>query len=1132
MLCCFIIINKFHTRGKKMDYKSLNLKNRAKMNSHKTNDLYMAWEDSDLIKILSRKLPELDYTRNKDVDFYEIQSLEKFYNSFKFPETNRKAFINELNLLIKPIHEKIPSWQGLNIHTIDRILRLRKSCLLFGVGGIGKSYFVSELEKILDIKGIEHLCIYGKEMLTTDEIDYNEIKEVAADKEFYFIIDALNEFNDDEKRKLLQNLKQLIHLNGLRVLITYRTGRMDSEILEQYSNLAEYKHEFRGVSFESALEYLSKASVPDAYKYESILYSNNPLLLSMLCTILQDPKLINENRLENITSITFIFERYIDKTAGPWYWKQTKSIATWMYNNDSRSIPYNELSSLVEDVSLYICDMQMHGFLTSFTYDGITNYAFSIESLADFLIARQLFNDLGEKELDTQIGIICKKLKNNPGLEEAFILLVFDKYKTDYKKIKYILTQTSLSDYFTFDVLVKINFAPINISEFINTFTPIDSSELLVSIGGYNNKPFNCVNYLNRYYLQNKEKQMYELSKTLGKRYGLDNLKGRLKNIIYYITLTNNNSFYFEEPFYFSLWCSAAPNQDVRCLAIKCLYEITIRNEIYIDKLIDVYPDISDFYIKEAIIEVLSSFSLKSYPSINTFFRLLISDKKFTLSKSLYKISKSTNTLYKYINWEKENYFKESDVNTVSDILNEIFIRIDIYNKNILPFRYWGKNHFEINNQFILENKEKISEWNTFLSKTFDCVRNGGYCNSLLAFPQKASQLYSVDYSNKCIKNTDFLCSLEAVIKEIFSMYGVSYDDKLSYLNDHILFSNSLFLKCINISIDKFYGSLMCNYYTSSFATYNSAQNIIGYEVYDPLEYKQDFFITSPVPTHNRAIEKLGDLLVKRFESPCIKNNVWANDVTQIEKNLLLFGEPINYKNNQWVVIGCRISLSQNNDEKRKWRDNYNYWCCTSNDITINGNHDDRYYTIELDEYNNNIDLYKNCSQKPHLCKSVRNIKYGSKVFEETSLVLPPAKLINDLQLVPSYTDMSWVNNKNEKIILCNNTKNSYYSDPIGSTIFMRKDVFDKYAQKHTLKFFAFTERYTLETGYTNNSSMHFEIQSNVIVKKYSNYNPPTPSFHKDNPCCTNCIYEFYKPVSSDDVLENLLKNFDSDILQ
>ena len=35
---------------------------------------------------------------------------------------------------------------------------------------------------------------------------------------------------------------------------------------------------------------------------------------------------------------------------------------------------------------------------------------------------------------------------------------------------------------------------------------------------------------------------------------------------------------------------------------------------------------------------------------------------------------------------------------------------------------------------------------------------------------------------------------------------------------------------------------------------------------------------------------------------------------------------------------------------------------------------------------------------------------------------------------------MSWINSAGEVVIFCNNNKNSYYTDPIGGTVFIRKD--------------------------------------------------------------------------------------------
>ena len=84
-------------------------------------------------------------------------------------------------------------------------------------------------------------------------------------------------------------------------------------MLDQYKEIAKAEYTFPGVSFESALGELLKLSVPDIYKYEDILYSNNALLLSMLCSVLNDKKIINETE-NGIATVTFILEHYIKKS--------------------------------------------------------------------------------------------------------------------------------------------------------------------------------------------------------------------------------------------------------------------------------------------------------------------------------------------------------------------------------------------------------------------------------------------------------------------------------------------------------------------------------------------------------------------------------------------------------------------------------------------------------------------------------------------------------------------------------------------------------------------------------------------------------------------------------------------------
>ena len=95
-----------------------------------------------------------------------------------------------------------------------------------------------------------------------------------------------------------------------------------------------------------------------------------------------------------------------------------------------------------------------------------------------------------------------------------------------------------------------------------------------------------------------------ELSNTLEGYYSQTEVKNRLKNVLYFTTLNDRTDRRDDEAFYFALLCCAAPNRDVRCLALKLLYEVVSKNDRYIRKVILEYSTICDLYIQEAIIYV------------------------------------------------------------------------------------------------------------------------------------------------------------------------------------------------------------------------------------------------------------------------------------------------------------------------------------------------------------------------------------------------------------------------------------------------------------------------------------------------------------------------------------------------
>ncbi len=79
-----------------------------------------------------------------------------------------------------------------------------------------------------------------------------------------------------------------------------------------------------------------------------------------------------------------------------------------------------------------------------------------------------------------------------------------------------------------------------------------------------------------------------------------------------------------------------------------------------------------------------------------------------------------------------------------------------------------------------------------------------------------------------------------------------------------------------------------------------------------------------------------------------------------------------------------------------------------------------------MEEYIGNLNLYPDKESKPWLCNNVKNINNQSEVFEETSLVLPPSKIIRFFNLKLNVSDLSWGTQDKEKVIICNNNKNSY----------------------------------------------------------------------------------------------------------
>ena len=1113
-----------------MNYKELNLNQKRKINGMCDSSCLFEWEDRDCMKYLLGNLPDVAYMDDnikKEINLLNKMLME--YTPFLTSE-EKDSFFEAVKQSIAAIHDKNVTWRGIDLDEIKDCMNMHKFCLIMGEGGIGKSFFIKCLEEKLDELNIEHLCVYGKFMKNLDDINVDELVS-ASSKGFVFIVDAINEMTLDGQHRLLEVLKQLSIHPKIRIIITCRTNAIEDDTLKQYKELSKFEYKFKGVSFSSALSELLKLSVPDIYKYEDILFSNNALFLLALKKVLSSEKIAGDSKLKGITSITYILEQYIKISIddGLDKWKCIKIIADWMYNNKKREIDYNSLTAELIDPNVFLDSMIQNGLMDFYKRDDTTYYYFTIDSLTDYLVARSLLKEVSKKSNNEKINFIRQNMKDMYWLKDAFIVGLFDQMGCEYNAIYDILKKTDLIDELDFTTLLKVHYEKDKICGFLKVFNPSDKSMLLHIMGGFTDKPFNATNYLFNYYCSSQD-NLLELSRTLSGRHFNGDVKNRLKNLLYFLTINNRPDRRDDEAFYFSLLCCAAPNRDVRYLAEKLLYEVAMRNETYVDSIISEYENVLDFYIKESMVFVLAQLKKQNKSIIDFFYKIIENDESLT-AKSIRRISGYLGTPNEYINWNRKNLYSPIDKAEIPDFLDKILFTVDIMNDDILPFKYYGKDKIDRFSPFCSNKKEDIRAINDHLIAKYKCVRTGECCgspvfeNKVMPEIKQIAKIDKIDYAS-------FLVNLSKVITDVFNYYQCQLESR-AIDEDSI---HSTFMKCIDIAVGVYYGSIMCNYYTDTFATYNNKLGSIGYEIYDPLEQGEDKIITSPITIYQGFVERLGKSVLNLIEIPQNKDSDWHSNVCLTEMNVINILKYVTFKDIDWVMIAGRVLQSQYDGNDLIWRDEYLLHCCTNENETIINDGCARNLTIKLDAYIGDVRTYIDNVDKPWLCKKVEDFSSSSDIFEQTYLVLPPTDIIKFFNLAPNLIDLSWETENNEKVIICNNNEHSYYRDNVVGSVFMRKDYFEKFIEAQSIKFFGFTERFMHGVGYSDATSLHFEISDGRILKSFRNDDCGSKTSEPINPKCDSC--EFHHDYYNDYIdpnhifpndIEEMLKKYGID---
>lgn len=1092
-----------------MNYIELNDNNRKRIKNICSPEYVMNWEDPEALDILAGDLPEIRATLYDDDIRSELEDLKKLYSSFEPINTDKEYFIKEVETKISNIKAKKQYWYGIDKYQVEKSICMQKACVMSGTGGAGKTFFVMKLEEELTKRGVPHLCIYGKFEKEISRVDIEEIKDLSNDKRFVFIIDALNEMKCQAQIDLCKTIKALIRCRGLQILITYRDKTINSAVYDLLKDISHYDYHFEGVSYESAIENMLKAGIPDVYKYQDILLSNNALLLTNLMDVLDNKAVLSGTN--SICSITTILENGGIKTrAGLEAWTQTKTIATWMLDHEKTEVTLKELSTIIGDSETYISKMEQRGYLSIFYYKEIPYIMFSSETMMNYLMARSMLGRISQMSSEEIPEYITRKTETIPGIEEAVIIALFDKYKNKYQELKKLLIETNLIEELSPSNIQKISFDQNSIELFSRTFKTDMQERWLLFIAGYVDKPFNCTNYLNNIFLNNKEAQV-GITDLLAGDWIVGNVSGRLKNLIYFTTINGVNNKGIEEALFFAVWCTAAPSRTIRHLAMKLLFDIASRNDRCRHLLIETLPKIVDPYIIEAIVYALAYCDPGINKETKNCFSVLIADQDFHYARSIKRIAMYMGDSHNYINWEKTNLYRKEAIKPASEAFQNLLGTVDLMDKYLLPFRFWSVNDFRDRDSFLDAPKQAVEALNNDLNSNYECLRDHYECLSSSCLKDSLLDKHGLDADLRLSK-TNLASCYEKAAEIVFSIYQENLHDNNRRIGSN--FVNSKLRKLVDISTDYFMGSIMCNYYRNEFINYDGADKW-GFDVYDPIRFSdsEEINLTTPITTFNDVIEQMGFKLIERIEVPVVKDNHWHDDTVISERNLLNLINPIEVFDDKWVLLAGRFNFYEKKKNETLWRDTYNIYCCTSDERRIKGT-GDRYLTIEVSDYTGSLRYYSSCSESPECCKNMRRITLSDE-FEDSTLLLPPADLIKFFTLSPDYRDMSWRDRNGKAVIMCDNCRKSYYRDFATSLILIREESLKEYLKKGTIKHFAFSERYLADNGFSHESWYHYEIQEGTIIRKYSNNQPEYDNYGREESIeeCIHCPHNLYSKL-------------------
>lgn len=1059
------------------------------------------WDNKTLISYLMGKVPlerELYRYSGKELTkeqlaqnklIHQINDILQEYNNSMNLESQR---LIELENLYKQLDIYIERYMT-SYYEIKKQLKFNTTFLLSGPGGIGKTQFLYEFSNEIN-KNIDYLIIYGKYCNCIGKDIFDEINEIVKTRKFYFIIDAINELNKKTRDDLLNFINN--NKSGkLRVIMSYRNYSIDENEIVNIKNMIDEEEIFTGVSADDALEKISEKYNLDLSIYSRLLYDNNPLHLKMIINSINDNQLKNK-KLKPVTKGTYIYEHFIKKVLSANEWKITKKIVKKMLENQEKNIKYTDAKLIAgKGITSYISKMKKSNFLDTYFSDNEEYLYFINETLTDYLIARMLFEEISDMTVVDIIKYINKIVTVFYSIHIPIILMLFEKYDKKIEVAMKIIQESELFRYFDLEVLNEIAISDRNMKKIVNILTINNNiNDIFKIAGGNETNPFNCSNYLNEKLFLFFERNQFNFNK-----YEKIAIRNKLKLFVQTISKFDYDKKYLDEKFWFGVWSSSFVDKTIRGLAKKLIFEIANDNSDYIKILIKVYKKINDDYIKEAIIQILCSLKKENETIIK--FLNQINNRKMISINNLYYIDDYLYNQENYVKYNKINLINYRDKSKNNDIYK--FLR-RVFFTNKYDYDFFGldiyNNSMHFSTTFLEENKKKIICINEYIDKNFKCLNKYECCNSYYFKELFIDNKYLINY-----KQLDFM-KIYLAWQSTFKRYLKKYKVKIKDLKNTFAYEEiekGLAFKALDLSLLEIIGSISCNYFTTSFEVYG---NYKGFQQNWFNSYNEKSELFYPISVFNEKIESLDKKILKKIKLPEKKDLKWVNDDKMALENVLKLVNPIKINNEEWYLIYGYIRKDEksNNKYENAWIDTYIINLAVNESYNLSfDNDEDRFYTIETKTYRGNLNDAQN--QDYSQSSSLNNSSDFRDLFITTDFNIPPTNIIKEFNLHYNKFNTSWDTDNKEVVVLVNNNKGSWYKSGCTGSIYLKKKYYELIQQKYNCKYFCFTEKFHPKTGYSNESALQIQINSDNTIISYKHYKKGLTRTNK-NENCKNCI--------------------------